>query len=404
MKTMKAKYYTFLTIIISTLLIIMAIVYYDVNASANDAGYINMAGMQCMLSQKILALGYKSYTENKRAPQIDETWQYWHNAALTLHNAYTPGNTPLNDGDGHIINTWHILLNKTEQAHHLIYKPNAITKADIDTLEALQASFLTLAQAGLGQLKQQSMAKLNNTKTHVAICIAFALLALMIDNLLSYQPLQKRLMQQAQKSEQEKQHLQNITLKLKAALNSATHVWFMVGKDYRIIEFNETARKSVLNDQRVEIAQGHDLRNYVRPEFMEPFLRNSQLAFNGQVVKAQRNVTHGTNTTWYEFTYCPVYDDMGAINAFIFNAEDITELKQAEIKLEEQNARLKQIIWNHSHIIRMPIVNISGIINLIHTDTKEMQEQYLAMIDQEIKRLDKATKDIIHFTVSSLQS
>jgi PAS domain S-box-containing protein len=403
MKTMKAKYYTFLTIIISTLLIIMVIVYYDITNGTKDARYINMAGTQCMLSQKILACTYKSYVENKRDPKIDDTWQQWHNAALTLYNTYPTGNTPLNDGDGHIINTWQVLLKKTEQAHHIIIKTPPFTKADIDTLQALQASFLTLAEAGLGQLKQQSATKLASTKAHVSICVAFALLALFIDNLLSYQPLQKRLKENAKKSEQEKQHLRNTTLKLKAALNSANHIWFMVGKDYRIIEFNEAARKGVLNDHRVEITQGQDLRNYVKPEFMEAFLRNSQAAFNGQVVKASRRVTHGNHTAWYEFVYCPVHDDTGAINAFIFNAEDITELKQAEIKLEEQNTMLRQIIWNHSHIIRMPIVNISGIINLIHTDAKEMQEDYLAMIEKEIKRLDQATKDIIHFAVSSLQ-
>ncbi len=403
MQTMKAKYYTFLSIIISALLIIMFIVYYDINASTSDAAFINMAGMQCMLSQKILACAYKSYTNNNRAPKTEETWQQWHNAALTLHNAYTT-NQPATRGGSHAINTWQVQLNQTQQAHHIIFKTQPLTKADIDTLEALQANFLTLAQAGLGQLKQQSAAKLASTKTHVAVCIAFALLALVIDNKLSYQPLQKRLLAQAKKTEQEKQRLRNTTLTLKAALNSASHVWFMVGKDYRIIEFNESARKSVLSDHRVEIAQGHDFRNYVKSEFMEAFLRNSKLAFNGQIIKTIRNVTRGAVTAWYEFTYCPVHDDTGAINAFIFNAEDITELKQAEIKLEEQNTRLKQIIWNHSHIIRMPIVNISGIINLIHTDAKEMQAEYLAMIEQEIKRLDKATKDIIHFTVNSLQA
>lgn len=73
-------------------------------------------------------------------------------------------------------------------------------------------------------------------------------------------------------------------------------------------------------------------------------------------------------------------------------ARDITERIQVEEALKRQNAKLKQIAWQQSHVVRAPLVNIMGLVHLMKQEVNSQveMEKYLTMLDHSAQKLDEA--------------
>ncbi|WP_047418655.1 PAS domain S-box protein [Cellulophaga sp. Hel_I_12] len=92
-------------------------------------------------------------------------------------------------------------------------------------------------------------------------------------------------------------------------------------------------------------------------------------------------------------------------NELLYNAKkslvtlvnNVTE-KNIYIKaVEEQNAKLKEIAWIQSHIVRAPLARIMGIVNLLEVDENELNEEQLFLFKGLINsahELDEIIKDI----------
>tara|TARA_R110002051_G_scaffold99857_1_gene170245 strand:- start:54269 stop:55270 length:1002 start_codon:yes stop_codon:yes gene_type:complete len=92
-------------------------------------------------------------------------------------------------------------------------------------------------------------------------------------------------------------------------------------------------------------------------------------------------------------------------NELLYNAKkslvtlvnNVTE-KNIYIKaVEEQNAKLKEIAWIQSHVVRAPLARIMGIINLLELDENKLNEEQLFLFEGLINsahELDEIIKDI----------
>jgi len=88
---------------------------------------------------------------------------------------------------------------------------------------------------------------------------------------------------------------------------------------------------------------------------------------------------------------------------------DTTQRKKAEQKLQQQYDQLQKInkeidrfVYSASHDLRTPISSMLGLVNLLHIENEDaMWHQYLNMMNDSIKRLDKITKDIVHYSFNS---
>jgi signal transduction histidine kinase len=80
---------------------------------------------------------------------------------------------------------------------------------------------------------------------------------------------------------------------------------------------------------------------------------------------------------------------------------DVTQRVKDEQQIKAQLEKLKEIAWHQSHIIRAPLVNILGIVNLLN-DTKAMEEiENRDLIDKlkiSADKLDAVIKDIVKIT------
>ncbi|WP_264548093.1 hybrid sensor histidine kinase/response regulator [Flavobacterium sp. N2820] len=93
-------------------------------------------------------------------------------------------------------------------------------------------------------------------------------------------------------------------------------------------------------------------------------------------------------------------------NTIIFNgkkakiilANDITKSLNHIKEIELQNEKLKEIAWTQSHVVRAPLSQILGLVQLVLDDesTTEETKELVGILNNSAQELDKIIKEIIH--------
>ncbi|WP_168193996.1 two-component regulator propeller domain-containing protein [Pontibacter sp. SGAir0037] len=93
----------------------------------------------------------------------------------------------------------------------------------------------------------------------------------------------------------------------------------------------------------------------------------------------------------------PVTNHQGVITHFIAIQRDVTERKAYLSAIEHQNARLKEISWIQSHIVRAPLARILGLVNLLQDKRRSPndQEKLLTYLKSSSQELDSVVQEIV---------
>ncbi|QHT70024.1 PAS domain-containing protein [Rhodocytophaga rosea] len=102
-------------------------------------------------------------------------------------------------------------------------------------------------------------------------------------------------------------------------------------------------------------------------------------------------------------------DETGKPLRMIGTMSDITERKQIEEKLRQQNDDLKKInqeldsfVYRASHDLRAPLASILGLINISRLEeNQEIKANYLNMMEKSISKLDTFISEIINYSRNS---
>jgi PAS domain S-box-containing protein len=96
---------------------------------------------------------------------------------------------------------------------------------------------------------------------------------------------------------------------------------------------------------------------------------------------------------WVTLNISPIFDMKGELECFISVENDITERKEKEALLQEQEEKLHVVSWLNSHQLRRPVASILGLSSLMRmTDNKEEKEELFELLCHCTVELD----DIIH--------
>lgn len=104
----------------------------------------------------------------------------------------------------------------------------------------------------------------------------------------------------------------------------------------------------------------------------------------------------GYEYRWIE-TVITDMTDHPAVGGLVTNTKDVTERLEYIRAIEEQNARLRDIAFIQSHIVRAPLMRIKGLADVI-CNYEEDQEQILMMLslmNEAVIELDSVIQDII---------
>lgn len=111
---------------------------------------------------------------------------------------------------------------------------------------------------------------------------------------------------------------------------------------------------------------------------------------------------------WGLLSLIAIKDEEGNIY-FDGAIRDITESKENQRKLQEQNEELKKInseldrfVYSASHDLKAPLASVLGLINIAKIEKDpQMLVPYLEMMEQSIRKLDRFIKDIIDYSRNS---
>ncbi len=199
---------------------------------------------------------------------------------------------------------------------------------------------------------------------------------------------------------QERENRLNNELKLRSLFESLTDAYFLLDKKGEIISYNKAAYEIIKQIYNVELHQGFVLRNILPQNFRDAFAFNMHNALSGKRKQMERVSDYGVKgKVWWDCTFDPVRDNEGNIMGVSYVARNITERKQSEEKILEQNRLLTRIAEIQSHDYRGPVASIIGLMNLIEKDDYVASKEYLQMLQKAVNQLDQKIHEVVGIVV-----
>lgn len=198
---------------------------------------------------------------------------------------------------------------------------------------------------------------------------------------------------------QQQELLKERELKLSAILDSSIDLNVLIDLNYKVISFNKQAKERISAFVGKPLQEGVDFKEFILPSRLNLFQSCFEKATKGEIIEAETQTGRTSDIhVWHLMRYFPVYDEQQQLVAVSFNATNISEQKEKELKILKQNAMLREIAQIQSHEVRRPVATILGLMNLIKDDTyllpRELQE-YIEHLHKATQELDKVIHQVV---------
>jgi PAS domain S-box-containing protein len=196
-----------------------------------------------------------------------------------------------------------------------------------------------------------------------------------------------------QKKIQEK--IYNDGQNLRAIINNTRDLIWSVDRQSHIITGNQAFW------DRVQKLTGKSETEVTNADFEQErvklFFESYERAFQGEAFSVVRQRVVDGRQVYEELSFNPIrdqHDDIIGVNCFL---RDITERQEHLQKIENQNKRLREIVWIQSHLVRAPVASILGLAQLCHLEDSANAE-IIPMLKQAAEELDKVIMNITTLT------
>ncbi len=196
--------------------------------------------------------------------------------------------------------------------------------------------------------------------------------------------------------------------KIRAFFRSTPDASVMLGRDLKVLDFNQAAEKLTQNANGRTLREGDVFVDLLYPETKTTIQKFLADALQGESNQTEFLITNSLTglSSWWLVVVMPAYDDAGDIFGIIVNWTNVDEIKQTEIKLKKQfeelqktNRELDHFVYSVSHDLRAPLATILGLINVAEMESPTPNHQtYLEMMRNSISRLDGFIKDILDYS------
>ncbi len=121
---------------------------------------------------------------------------------------------------------------------------------------------------------------------------------------------------------------------VKALLNNTLQSFVLIDKEYRIVDYNNTAWQAALETYKREMKAGLSIIDFVRPADLGDFYKDFNTALRGEILYSERCIPDADNRNrWYLYNYTPVYNMQQKVDVVSFSVLDITALRQTQAEL-----------------------------------------------------------------------
>jgi PAS domain S-box-containing protein len=182
---------------------------------------------------------------------------------------------------------------------------------------------------------------------------------------------------------------------LRAIYQSTSEACTFIDKNFIIRYNNQVAKNITLQIFGKEAQIGENSLDYMLPEYRDEFESFYNKVLLGENITVER--TDGKH--WWQFNMHPVFDEQDQIIGIAHNLKDITDRKNKEFKILQQNEALRQIAWLQSHELRAPVANILGLCDYLKNyknEAEEVKEKLIESILEVTEELDKIIHKIVN--------
>lgn len=358
---------------------------------AEDAKNINIAGRQRMLCQTINLEFERFYRnqeknlENQNTFYLKRYFGEWN----AVHHALQFGNDSLQIQP---INNQNVLLKLEKLNPRLRYIEKKIKyleegqKLTLSDVYLNQAIFLKQMNDIVKLLEKDSDAKLNFIVCMEVLLAGISIAVILIEVIWVYVPIHKRLrnvIRELRKSQQN----------LKAVHESSLASLTFISPDFKVLYVNRKSKETIYKLFGKYPNMGDSIFEFYDPELKEELESYLHRILTGENIQVERF----TDNTWWLFIFYPVYDEKEQIIGIGKIRQDITRIKKRDAILKKRTEKLEQIAWEQSHVIRSPLANILGIVDLLtnYNLSEEDKIVFLETLDKEANRLDEVIHSIV---------
>ncbi len=189
---------------------------------------------------------------------------------------------------------------------------------------------------------------------------------------------------------------------LNALINTPSALIWSVNTKYQLISANKAYLAQMTQNLGVSLQKGDSVLNpKLNPELINKWIDLYQRAFQGENYSVEDKVITADNTVvYFEISFNPIRDRDGRITGTGCFSRDITENKLHQIKIQEQNEKLKEIAWIQSHKVRVPVANILGLVNAFNYQdvTDPFNVEVLSNLHTVTNDLDLIIREIVDKT------
>ena len=145
----------------------------------------------------------------------------------------------------------------------------------------------------------------------------------------------------------------------------------------------------------------NDMVSKIHPSEQQKFEDSLQVVFSSSDVNIwqcdYRVKDRGEEYIWINDNASIVRDKEGKAIKLIGAARNVTATKEYLKSIENQNNRFQEIAWTQSHLLRPPVVNILGLVDLIKSENASGSsiEKLLIYLAQTTEQLDDVVKQIV---------
>lgn len=198
------------------------------------------------------------------------------------------------------------------------------------------------------------------------------------------------------------QELKNHKNQLKAIFDNTKHIIFLLDTEGRLLFFNQVANEISFKLHGRPLTIGDTLKSFARSqEEIDRIEKRFQKAMSGEGFVLEEEVFHEmfNKSAWFRIEYDPVYEEDSLIGVAILMT-DVTEIKMAAQKIENQNSALREIAFLQSHRVRRPLANILGLIHVFNQEdlSDPFNKTVLEKLLFSTHELDEVVRSIVDRT------
>ncbi len=186
--------------------------------------------------------------------------------------------------------------------------------------------------------------------------------------------------------------------RLKNFIESSNQISILMDLNFIVLDFNTLAGEEVKTHMNEPLQRGLDMRGFIVDNYKEGFRLDFQKAKLGLESKRKIEIHYDSGKNiWYQISLYPIVNEQNEVVQILLRSQDVTEQVFAEQEIALQRKRINEIVWYHSHVVRSPLSNILGLVNLMLENKNNLSEEeidyILKSIGKESKRLDETIRE-----------